>query len=38
MVFSNEPVVKVEDACIFQGINTILKNVNFGIEKGSLFF
>jgi cell division transport system ATP-binding protein len=38
MVFSNDPVVKVGNACIFQGINTILKGVNFSIEKGEFVF
>lgn len=38
MVFSNEPVVKVQGACIFQGINTILKDVNFSIEKDEFVF
>lgn len=38
MVFSNEPVVMVQGACIFQGINTILKDVNFSIEKDEFVF
>ncbi|WP_154858871.1 cell division ATP-binding protein FtsE [Cyclobacterium xiamenense] len=38
MVFSNEPVVSVQQACIFQGINTILKDVTFTIEKDEFVF
>ena len=38
MVFSNDPVVSVQQACIFQGINTILKDVTFTIEKDEFVF
>jgi cell division transport system ATP-binding protein len=38
MVFSNEPVVSVQQACIFQGINTVLKDVTFTIEKDEFVF
>ncbi|MEX0884661.1 MAG: ATP-binding cassette domain-containing protein [Cyclobacteriaceae bacterium] len=38
MLFSSEPVVKVTRACIFQGINTILKDVTFSIEKDEFVF
>lgn len=38
MLFSTEPVVKVNKACIFQGINTILKDVTFNIEKDEFVF
>ncbi|MEX2513684.1 MAG: ATP-binding cassette domain-containing protein [Cyclobacteriaceae bacterium] len=38
MFFSSEPVVKVTKACIFQGINTILKDVTFNIEKDEFVF
>lgn len=38
MVFSDEPVVKMNNACIFQGINTILKELNFTIAKGEFVF
>jgi cell division transport system ATP-binding protein len=37
-MFSNEPVVKVKDACIFQDHNTVLENVNFEIAKGEFVF
>jgi cell division transport system ATP-binding protein len=38
MVFSDEPVVKMSNACVFQGINTILKDLNFSIAKGEFVF
>lgn len=38
MVFSSEPVVSVANASIFQGINTVLSEVNFSIEKGEFVF
>ncbi|MFO7258893.1 MAG: ATP-binding cassette domain-containing protein [Bacteroidota bacterium] len=38
MMFSNEPVVKVKDACIFQDHNTVLENVDFEIAKGEFVF
>ncbi|HEY8512428.1 MAG TPA: ATP-binding cassette domain-containing protein [Cyclobacteriaceae bacterium] len=38
MMFSNEPVVKVTDACIFQDHNTVLENVHFEIAKGEFVF
>ncbi|MTI39328.1 cell division ATP-binding protein FtsE [Fulvivirga lutimaris] len=38
MSFSNEPVVKVQDACIFQDNNTVLSDVNFELEKGEFVF
>ncbi len=38
MVFTDEPVVQVNQASIFQGINTILSEVNFSIEKGEFVF
>ncbi len=37
-MFSNEPVVRVKDACIFQETNTILSDLNFEIEKGEFVF
>ena len=37
-MFSNEPVVKVKDACIFQDHNTVLENVDFEIAKGEFVF
>jgi cell division transport system ATP-binding protein len=37
-MFSNEPVVKVTDACIFQDHNTVLENVHFEIAKGEFVF
>ncbi|WP_194777772.1 cell division ATP-binding protein FtsE [Pararhodonellum marinum] len=38
MVFSSDPVVKVEKACIFQGMNAILQDVSFSIEKDEFIF
>jgi cell division transport system ATP-binding protein len=38
MIFSNEPIVSVSNASIFQGINTILRDVNFEIEKDEFVF
>lgn len=38
MVFTDEPVVKMNNACVFQGINTILKELNFTIGKGEFVF
>jgi cell division transport system ATP-binding protein len=37
-MFSNEPVVKVTDACIFQDHNAVLENVHFEIAKGEFVF
>ena len=37
-MFSDEPVVKVKDASIFQDHNTVLENVNFEIGKGEFVF
>jgi cell division transport system ATP-binding protein len=37
-MFSSDPIVKVKNACIFQGINTILQDVNFSIEKYEFVF
>ncbi|ERM84189.1 phosphonate ABC transporter ATP-binding protein [Rhodonellum psychrophilum GCM71 = DSM 17998] len=38
MDFSSEPVIRVKDACIFQGFNAILQNVNFSIAKDEFVF
>src|SRR5690606_3413733 len=37
-MFSDEPVVKVKDASIFQDHNTVLENVDFEIAKGEFVF
>lgn len=37
-MFSDDPVVRVKDACIFQDQNTILNDLNFEIEKGEFVF
>lgn len=37
-MFSNDPVVRAKEACIFQDYNTVLDNVNFEIEKGEFVF
>ncbi|MDA1121009.1 MAG: ATP-binding cassette domain-containing protein [Bacteroidetes bacterium] len=38
MPFSNEPVVRVKDATIFQENNAVLSDVNFSIEKGEFTY
>lgn len=38
MVFSSEPVVRLDKACIFQGITAILQDVTFDIEKDEFVF
>ncbi len=38
MSFSSEPIVKVEDANIFQENTTILSDLNFEIEKGEFVY
>lgn len=37
-MFSTDPVVRVQEASIFQDHNTILGNVNFEIQKGEFVF
>ena len=37
-IFSNEPVVKVEGACIFQEHNVVLEDVNFIVGKGEFVY
>lgn len=38
MVFSNEPVVSLSNASVFQGINTVLRDLNFSVDKGEFVF
>lgn len=38
MVFSNDPIVHLDKACIFQGITAILQDVTFSIEKDEFVF
>ncbi len=38
MLFTDEPVVKMKNAYVYQGINTILKELNFSIAKGEFVF
>ncbi len=38
MSFSSDPIVKVKDASIFQGNQTVLSDINFELEKGELAF
>lgn len=38
MSFSDDPIVRAQDATIFQDNNAILNNINFEIEKGGLVF
>lgn len=37
-MFSSDPVVRVKDASIFQQQNTVLRDINFEIEKGEFVF
>lgn len=37
-MFSNDPVVRVREASIFQDYNTVLDGANFEIEKGEFVF
>jgi cell division transport system ATP-binding protein len=37
-MFSNDPVVRVQDASIFQDNNTILEEINFEIDKGEFVY
>ena len=37
-MFSNDPVVRVQDASIFQDNNTVLEDLNFQIEKGEFAY
>ncbi|MGB3851718.1 MAG: ATP-binding cassette domain-containing protein [Tunicatimonas sp.] len=36
--FSNQPVVHVENVCVFQGHNVVLENVNFSVNKGDFVY
>jgi cell division transport system ATP-binding protein len=38
MSFNNDPVVRVQNASIFQESDTVLNDVNFDIEKGEFVF
>lgn len=38
MSFSSEPVVQIENACIFQEENTVLNNLNLKIDKGEFVY
>ncbi|MFZ2906488.1 MAG: ATP-binding cassette domain-containing protein [Cyclobacteriaceae bacterium] len=37
-MFSNDPVVRVREAHIFQDNNTVLRDISFNIEKGEFVF
>lgn len=37
-MFSNDPVVRVREAHIFQDSNTVLRDISFNIEKGEFVF
>jgi cell division transport system ATP-binding protein len=37
-MFSSDPVVRVKDASIFQEQNTVLRDINFDIDKGEFVF
>jgi cell division transport system ATP-binding protein len=38
MEYLSESIIKVQDACIFQGLNSVLQNVNFNIQKDEFVF
>ncbi len=38
MFFSSDPIVRVKQATIFQGNQTVLSDINFELEKGELVF
>ncbi|WP_323757191.1 cell division ATP-binding protein FtsE [Roseivirga sp.] len=38
MPFSGEPIVRIEDATIFQDDKTVLNNINISINKGELVY
>jgi cell division transport system ATP-binding protein len=38
MVFSSDPVLRIHEATIFQGQNSVLDNISFEIEKGEFVF
>jgi cell division transport system ATP-binding protein len=38
MVFTSEPIIQVDKTCIFQGLDAILQDVNFTIEKDEFVF
>jgi len=38
MFFSSDPIVRVKQATIFQGNQTVLSDINFELEKGELIF
>ncbi|MCR9014760.1 cell division ATP-binding protein FtsE [Aquiflexum gelatinilyticum] len=38
MEFGKDAVIEVKDACIFQGLDAVLQNVNFSIEKDEFVF
>ena len=37
-MFSSDPVVRVKDASVFQEQNTVLRDINFEIDKGEFVF
>ncbi len=38
MVFSTDPVLRIQEATIFQGQHSVLDNISFEIEKGEFVF
>ena len=38
MVFSTDPVLRIQEATIFQGQNSVLDNISFDMEKGEFVF
>ncbi|MFM8913827.1 MAG: ATP-binding cassette domain-containing protein, partial [Flammeovirgaceae bacterium] len=38
MMFSSDPVVRVKDASVFQEQKTVLRDINFEIDKGEFVF
>ena len=38
MVFTSEPIIHLEKVCVFQGLDAILQDVNFTVEKDEFVF
>lgn len=38
MVLISEPIIQMQEACIYQGLNAVLQDVNFTLEKDEFVF
>lgn len=38
MVINSEPIIQMQEACIYQGLNAVLQDVNFSLEKDEFVF